>query len=59
MEALVALFQTSGDIYPWVLKPRGSLNLCTSSSVCYGFLRFISGAKPANLLAASMVAEEL
>ena len=48
---LIPLFWTSGDICPGFQSQCGFYNLCNR------FLRFTSGATPADLLAASMVTE--
>ena len=52
---LVPLFWTSGELC------AGFQSSClhVTSPACHGFLRFTSGAKPANLLADSMAAEPL
>ena len=43
---------------PWVSRPRWIPNLCASSPWCNGFLRFTSGATPADLLVASIANDE-
>ena len=55
--ALISLFWTSGDICPGFQSQGRSPHLCALSSVYNGFLRFTSGVTPADLSAASMVAE--
>ena len=47
---LIPLFWTSGDVCSGFQRQSGFL-------ACYGFLRFISDATPASLLAAIIVAE--
>ena len=53
---LISLFWTSGDICPGFQSQGGSLAWKASSTACNAFLRFTSGATPANLLTASMAA---
>ena len=53
----IPLFWTSGDF--WVSKPGWICHLRVSPPACNGFLRFTSGATPADLLAATMTAEPL
>ena len=48
------LIPTSGDICPWFQSQSGFSRLHALSPACNKFLRFTSGAKPADLLAASM-----
>ena len=50
---LMHLFWTSGNIWPGFQSQAGSHCLCAFSP--HGFLRFTSGAKPADLLVSSMV----
>ena len=51
------LFETSGDVCPKFQSQGRLVHLCALSPACNGFLRFNSGATPADLLAASMVTE--
>ena len=57
MGTWIPLFWTSGDF--WVSKPGWICHLRVSPPACNGFLRFTSGATPADLLAATMTAEPL
>ena len=57
-EPLIPLVWTSGDVCPWFQIQGGSHCLCTLSPVHNGIVRFTSGATPADLLAASMTAEQ-
>ena len=54
---LIPVFWTSGDFYTGIQSQGVFSGLYASSPVCDGFLRFISGATPADLLATSIVAE--
>ena len=51
---LIPLFWTS---VPWVSKPGQVHSMSDSSPACNGFLRFSSGATPADLMTASWAAE--
>ena len=54
--SLIPLFWTSGDVWPRISKAGWIPHLHALSPVCNGFLRFSSGATPADVLSASMVA---
>ena len=54
---LYPLFWTCGDFFPMFQSQGGFLYLCASSPVHNKFLRFTSGATPADLYAACMAAE--
>ena len=54
---LLSLFWTSGDIWPGFQSQGGFPSLYASLPACNGFLKFTSGATPANLLMTSMAAE--
>ena len=54
---LIPLFWISCSICPWFQSQGGFPHLCALSPVCNGFLRFTSGATPADLLAISMAVE--
>ena len=56
MGPLIPLFWTSGDICPGFQSQGEPLALCAPSPVHNGFLRFTSGATPADLLRASIAA---
>ena len=51
---LTPLLWTSGDVYPGFQSQGGSPHLRASSPVCNRFLRFTSGATPADHLVTSM-----
>ena len=53
---LIRLFKTSGDVYHAFQSRSGFPRLPGLSPVCNAFLRFNSGATPADLLVASMAA---
>ena len=53
------LFWTSVDICCGFQSQVRFLHLYASSPACDGFLRFISGVTPADLLVANMAAESL
>ena len=57
MGPLVPLFWTSGDVYSGLSKTGWIPYLCACSPTRDGFLRFISGVAPAELLMPSIVAE--
>ena len=57
MEPLVSLFWTSGDVYSGLSKTGWIPYSCNYSPTLDGFLRFISGVAPAELLMPSIVAE--
>ena len=58
MEPLIPLFWTSWDIYPGFQSQNKFPHVRALSSTHNRFLRFTSGATPADHLAASMVAEQ-
>ena len=49
MWSLIVLLLTSGDVVPLFQSQGGSARLCASPLACNGFLRFTSGATPADL----------
>ena len=58
--SLIPLFWTSGEICPGFQSQGGPINciyIIWISPACNGFLRFTSGATPADLLTASIAAE--
>ena len=50
------MFWTSGDVSPGFQSQEWIPHLCALSPACNEFLRFTSGATPADLLAATMAA---
>ena len=57
MGLLIPLFWTSGDICPGFQSQGGFPHLCASSPVHNGFLRFTSGATPADCIEVSIAAK--
>ena len=57
MGTLIPLFWTSGDVSPGCQSQGEFFCLHALLPVCKGFLRFTSGAPPADHLTASMVTE--
>ena len=57
MGTLIPLFWTSGDVSPGCQSQGEFFCLHALLPVCKGFLRFTSGATPADHLTASMVTE--
>ena len=55
--AQIPPFWTSGDVCPGFQNQGGSTRLYASLLACNGFLRFTSGAIPADLLVVSMAAK--